>query len=261
MNYENIKLDVAAGVATITLNRPNEANGITIPLAKDLLDAAQKCEVSNEVRAVILTGEGKMFCGGGDVNGFLEAGDNVSEMLIEITSFLHAAIARLRYMRAPVIVAVNGTAAGAGLSLAMLGDYVIASEKAKFTMAYTGIGLSPDGSSSHFLPRVIGLRKTQELMLTNRLLTAQEALDWGMLNKVVPPEQLTSEAMSLAQQIAKGPTDAYGKVKLLLNDTHMNDLEAQMDLETRYISELGASVDGKEGVSAFLEKRAPVFKG
>lgn len=259
--YKNIKFDVSNGIATITLNRPAEANGINIPLAKDLLDAAVKCEASKGVRAVLLTGEGKMFCGGGDINGFLDAGENVSEMLTELTCILHASIARLRHMRAPVIVAVNGTAAGAGLSLAILGDYVVASEKAKFTMAYTGIGLSPDGSSSHFLPRLIGLRKTQELMLTNRLLSSQEAFEWGMVNKVVAPDEVMSEAMIIAESLANGPTNAYGKVKALLNETHLNGLEAQMDLETRYISQLGSSEDGKEGVAAFMEKRAPKFVG
>ena len=260
-NYKNIKFDTIDGVATITLNRPEAANGINIPLAKDLLDAAIICEAWQEVRVVIITGEGKMFCGGGDINSFSEAGEHVSEMLTELTCLMHAAFCRLRHMRAPVIVAVNGTAAGAGLSLAVLGDYVVASEKAKFTMAYTGIGLSPDGSSSHFLPRLIGLRKTQELMLTNRLLSAQEAADWGIINKVVAPDEVMPEALALAQQLAKGPTNAYGAVKDLLNMTHLNGLEAQMDLETRYISKMGSSKDGKEGVAAFLEKRAPEFKG
>lgn len=259
--YENIKFEISDGVATVTLNRPDDANGINIPLAKELLNAAILCENSEAVRVVIITGEGRFFCGGGDVNSLAEARDNISEMLTELTGYLHSAIARFRHMRAPVIVAVNGTAAGAGLSLSMIGDYVVASEKAKFTMAYTGIGLSPDGSASHFLPRLIGLRKTQELMITNRLLSAQEALDWGMVNKLVAPENVLGEAQSLAAGLAKGPTNAYGAIKELLNQTYLNGLETQMDLETRLIAKMGRSEDGLEGVAAYLENRPPEYKG
>jgi 2-(1,2-epoxy-1,2-dihydrophenyl)acetyl-CoA isomerase len=260
-DLENLNFELADGVATVTLNRPEAANGLNIPLAQDLLKVAIACEASTEVRAVLLTGAGKMFCGGGDINSFAEAGEHVSEMITELTSYLHSAIARLRHMRAPVVVAVNGTAAGAGFSLALLGDYVIASEKAKFTMAYTGIGLSPDGSASYFLPRLIGLRKTQELMLTNRLLTAAEALEWGMLNKVVAPEEVMPAAQALAKQLAAGPTEAYGAIKQALAVTYANGLEAQMDLETRLIARMSNTEDGKEGVSAFLEKRPPQFNG
>ena len=259
--YENIKFEISNGIATITLDRPDAANSINIPLAKDLLSAALVCEGNESVRAVILTGAGRMFCGGGDINSFEESFDNIGEMLTELTGYLHLAITRLRHMRAPVIVAVNGTAAGAGLSLAMIGDYVVASEKAKFTMAYTGIGLSPDGSATHFLPRIIGLRKAQELMITNRLLSAREALDWGLVNKLAAPEDTLAEARSLAEDLAKGPTNAFGSIKELLNQSYLNGLETQMDLESRHIAKLGCSDDGREGITAFLEQRAPQYKG
>ena len=260
-NLENLKFDLSEGLATVTLNRPEDANGINIPLAKDLLKVAIACEDSQDVRAMLITGEGKMFCGGGDINSFADAGDSIGEMITELTTYLHAAISRLRRMRAPIVVAVNGTAAGAGLSLAILGDYVVASEKAKFTLAYTGIGLSPDGSSTYTLPRLIGLRRTQELMITNRLLNAEEALDWGLVNKVVAQDQVMPEAQAMAVRLASGPTQAFGAIKDLLMATYDNGLETQMDLETRHIANMGKSADGQEGIKAFLEKRKPQYKG
>jgi 2-(1,2-epoxy-1,2-dihydrophenyl)acetyl-CoA isomerase len=164
-------------------------------------------------------------------------------------------------MNKPLIVAVNGMAAGAGFSMAVCGDLVLAAESAKFTMAYTAAGLSPDGSASYFLPRLIGMRKTQELMLTNRRLKAEEALEWGLVTQVVADEELAETAMKLAQQLAEGPTLAYGQVKQLLNSSFNNSLETQMELEGRGISAMAASTDGREGIQAFLEKRAPIYQG
>tara|TARA_B000000437_G_scaffold184803_1_gene141464 strand:- start:98 stop:583 length:486 start_codon:yes stop_codon:yes gene_type:complete len=160
-----------------------------------------------------------------------------------------------------VIAAVNGTAAGAGFSLVMACDLVIASEGSVFTMAYTNAGLSPDGSSTYFMPRRIGDRRTRELMLTNRVLSAEEALDWGIVNKVVTKDELSSETMKLAEKISRGPSLAYEKVKSLLDSSFNQSLETQMELETRAISEMVMTEDGQEGINAFLEKRSPTFKG
>jgi len=164
-------------------------------------------------------------------------------------------------MDAPLVVAVNGMAAGAGMSLAVSGDMVLAGESAKFTMAYTAAGLSPDGSSSYFLPRLIGLRRTQELMLTNRRLSAAEALEWGMVNRVVPDGELLDQAMELAKGFAQGPTLAYGTVKKLLISSFDESLETQLELESRGIAASGRTEDGREGMAAFMEKRAPKFQG
>ena len=160
-----------------------------------------------------------------------------------------------------MIAAVNGTAAGAGFSLVMACDLVIASEGSVFTMAYTNAGLSPDGSSTYFMPRRIGDRRTRELMLTNRVLSAEEALDWGIVNKVVTKDELSSETMKLAEKISRGPSLAYEKVKSLLDSSFNQSLETQMELETRAISEMVMTEDGQEGINAFLEKRSPIFKG
>ena len=174
---------------------------------------------------------------------------------------LHLGLSRLSRNRAPVIAAVNGTAAGAGFSLVMACDLVIASEGSVFTMAYTNAGLSPDGSSTYFMPRRIGDRRTRELMLTNRVLSAEEALDWGIVNKVVAKDELSSETMKLAAKISRGPSLAYEKVKSLLDSSFNQSLETQMELETRAISEMVMTEDGQEGINAFLEKRNPTFKG
>jgi len=164
-------------------------------------------------------------------------------------------------MNAPVIAAVNGTAAGAGFSLALSADLVISVDSAKFVMAYTNAGLSPDGSSSYFLPRRVGDRRARELMLTNRVLSADEALDWGIVNQVVAADDLDETVEKLAAKIAAGPTLAYGQVKSLLNVSFDNGLETQMELESRGIADMARSRDGKEGIQAFLAKRKPTFKG
>jgi 2-(1,2-epoxy-1,2-dihydrophenyl)acetyl-CoA isomerase len=261
MTYENITLERRDGVATLTLNRPKAANSIDIPLARELMDAAIACDDDPETRAVILTGAGPMFCAGGDLRSFAEAGMGISSRLKELTAYLHAAISRFTRMNAPVIAAVNGMAAGAGFSLAVAADLTIASETAGFVMAYTNAGLVPDGSSTFFLPRRIGDRRTRELMLTNRRLTAAEAFDWGLVNQVVPADQLLPTVAKLAATLAAGPTRSFGAVKALLNATFENGLETQMELEARAIAAASISADGQEGICAFLEKRKPKFVG
>ena len=261
MSYKHILFEIEGAVARITLNRPEFANGINVELAHELMLAAIECDESSQVRAVILTGSGKMFCAGGDLKSMAGFGDKLPHKLKEMTTYLHAATSRFTRMRSPIIAAVNGTAAGAGFSIAVACDLVVAAENAKFTMAYTAAGLSPDGSSSYFLPRLIGLRRTQDLMLTNRRLSAEEALEWGLVNQLVSVEELMPTVDALANNLANGATEAYGQVKQLLVETFGQTLEGQMELESRGIAAMGQTVDGREGVNAFLEKRKPKFVG
>jgi 2-(1,2-epoxy-1,2-dihydrophenyl)acetyl-CoA isomerase len=261
MSYEHILLEMDGPIARLTLNRPEAANGLHIEMAREFMLAAIECDEDPAVRAVILTGAGKMFCAGGDLKSFATFGDDISARLKEITAYLHAGTSRLARMRAPVIAAVNGMAAGAGFSLAVAADLVLAAESAKFTMAYTGVGLSPDGSSSYFLPRLIGLRKTQELMFTNRRLSAQEALDWGLVNEVVADDALGKRTDELAGSLAAGATESFGMVKKLLISTWTEGFEGQMELEARGIAASAKTLDGKEGIASFLEKRKPEFTG
>ena len=261
MNFETLIYEVMDNVAVITLNRPDNANALNLTMGTELHNVAIEAENDPQVRAVVITETGKLFCAGGDLGEFHGMGGEMPAHLCKTATGLHNAISRFNGMDAPVITAINGTAAGAGFSVACAGDLAIASEKAKFTMAYTAAGLSPDGSSTFFLSKHIGLRRAKELVLTNRVLTAQEAMDWGLLNKVVPADDLMDEAMGLARNFAQGPTKSFGASKRLVLSGFTQTLETQMDAETRAISAAASRADGKEGVEAFLNKRKPEFKG
>ena len=262
MAFETLDLSLRDHVAWITLQRPAAFNALNLQCMKELFDVANRISSDRNVRAVVLTGAGeKAFCAGGDVAGFAADPADVQRLLKEMTGYLHSAISRLAWMDAPLIAAVNGVAAGAGLSLVACCDLAIAADHAKFTSAYTHIGLSPDGSSTYFLSRLLGTRRAMELFMTNRTLTAAEALDWGLVNRVVPAAQLQEEAGKLAAQFAQGPTRAYGGIKKLLMMAPNDTLESQLEREARQIGELSVTEDGIEGVRAFVEKRKPRFTG
>jgi 2-(1,2-epoxy-1,2-dihydrophenyl)acetyl-CoA isomerase len=261
MARAGLSFEVDGSVARLALDRPDAANAIDLPLARELMEAAIRCDEDARIRAVVLTGTGRFFCAGGDLKSFAARGDALPAALKELTAYLHAAISRFARMRAPLVIAVNGTAAGAGLSLAVVGDLALAAESARFSLAYTAAGLSPDGSSTWMLPRLIGLRRSQELMLTNRVLSAAEAQAWGLVTRVVPDETLAGEAAALAAQLAAGPTRAFGCVKSLLAGSFAEGLETQMEHEARAIAACAGSADGREGIRAFLDKRAAKFTG
>jgi 2-(1,2-epoxy-1,2-dihydrophenyl)acetyl-CoA isomerase len=260
MEFETLLVEIADGVAEITLNRPEAANALDPLMSRELSDLAIELDTNPEVRAVLFTGSGPMFCAGGDLKGMADE-DNISAALLHMAGDLHMGLSRFARMSAPVIGAINGTAAGAGFSLALAMDMAIAADNAVFTMAYTRAGLSPDGSSTYFAPRRLGDRRARELMLTNRVLNAQEALEWGVVNQVVAADELMTAARKLAKQLASGPTQAFGAVKTLLNQSYDNGLEAQLELESRSIARLGRGEDGQEGIAAFVAKRKPEFKG
>jgi 2-(1,2-epoxy-1,2-dihydrophenyl)acetyl-CoA isomerase len=261
MTLKTLDFRIDNGVGRITLNRPDHANAIDPTMASDLLEAAIACDVDRSVRAVLLDARGKMFCAGGDLGGFFKAGADLGRLMKRMTVDLHAAIARLARLRAPVVAAVQGAAAGAGFSLACSCDLVLAARSAKFTMAYTRAGLVPDGSSTYFLPRLLGRRRALELMLLNPVLTADEACTWGLVNRVVDDAALAEEALGLASTLAEGPTDAYASAKRLVLASAHETLESQMELEAAAITQAATGADGQEGIAAFLEKRKPIFRG
>lgn len=256
---DSVLFDVDGAVATITLNRPEVGNALDIPMSRELLEAAMRCEADAAIRCVVLTGTGKLFCGGGDVAAFAGAGDDLPKMLREITVYLHAAIAVLARMEKPLVTAINGSAAGAGIGLAILGDVALAEPTASFSLAYTGIGLTPDGGATWLLPRLIGLRRTQELCLTNRRVKAEEAASLGLVTRLVEAGTLAAETKAVAEQLARSATAALGATRKLLVESYTNTLEDQLALESRVISNQALNFEGREGVTAFFEKRAPRF--
>jgi 2-(1,2-epoxy-1,2-dihydrophenyl)acetyl-CoA isomerase len=253
-----VKFELRDDVAWVTLNRPDAANTMNLQFGRDLLDAATRCRGTRGVHAVVITGEGRAFSFGGDLGAMMmNEGGNVEAYLRELTLDLHAAIVAFSRLDAPVIAAVNGTAAGAGMGLVLMADLAIAAEGARFSLAYTAVGLTPDGSTSYFLPRAVGTKRAMELVLTNRPLSAAEALDWGLVNKVVPDAEVVAEAGSLASRLAAGPLTAFGHAKRLMRSEA--SLEAQLEDESRTIASQATSPEAAEGISAFLGKRKPSF--
>src|SRR6478609_316620 len=227
-------------------------------MTAELADAAARCDVA-ETKVVVLTGAVRFFCAGGDLKAMAASPLGPGPFVRGIADDLHRAISTFARMDAVLITAVNGTAAGAGFSLAVTGDLILAAESASFTMAYTKVGLSPDGSSSYFLPRLIGIAKTKELMLTNRTLSAAEASQWGLVTEVVPDDELAARADQLANQMATTARGSNGAVKALMMSTFSSGLEEQMEFESRLIAQRAESADGREGVDAFMAKRKPEF--
>ena len=258
-NLEYIKFEAQDGVAIITLDHP-KMNSLTPQLLKELRSMVHHCRYTDSIRCVVITAVGPFFSAGGDVRLMSEAKDQIKILTRKSADEFHEALSIMLRMEKPVITAVNGYAAGGGLSLAIAGDIVIAAENAKFTLAYTNSGLTPDGGSTYLLPRLIGIRRTVELAFTNRTLSAKEALDWNLVTQIVPDDQLLDAALGLAKKLAKGPTDAYGYIKKLMLMTYSNALEAQTEFEKEGIVHQLSSYNGQEGVLAFMEKRKPIFK-
>jgi 2-(1,2-epoxy-1,2-dihydrophenyl)acetyl-CoA isomerase len=259
MTYQTLLFEESGPITRITLNRPDAANGMNDTLTAELADAAARCRDNAETKVVVLTGAGRFFCAGGDLKAMAASPLGAGPFVRGIADDLHRAISIFARIDAVLITAVNGTAAGAGFSLAVTGDLVVAASSASFTMAYTRAGLSPDGSSSYYLPRLVGVRRTADLMLTNRKLSAAEAQDWGLVNYVVDDAELAAKVDALAGEIASGAKGSAGAVKKLLQATYGNTIEEQMDLESQLIAESADGADGREGIDAFLNKRAPKF--
>ena len=260
MSYNKIIFEKSSSIAKIILNNPDAGNTLDLELAKELYAASLDAASDNNIKALILTANGKLFCGGGNLKYLLSKKNEVKKTLLEMTMYFHGAISRMARMSAPVIIGVNGTAGGGGFSLAITGDIIYAVKNAKFTLAYTNAGLSPDGSSTYYLPRILGIKRAKELMLTNRLFSAEEAYDIGLIDLVVNNNEELNEAINKqAEVFSKGPINAYKSVKKLLSESFNNSLEGQMEIESIHISNNAQSKDGIEGLTAFSEKRKPKF--
>ncbi|MEM1051258.1 MAG: enoyl-CoA hydratase-related protein [Pseudomonadota bacterium] len=258
MSDTPVNLTISDGIAHVELNRPDAGNAINSALGDALSAAARECDNNRQVRVILFSAKGKMFSVGGDLQYMSEQGDNIQTAVKLLADELHRALTHFARCDAPIVTAVQGTAAGAGFSMAIMGDVVVAEEHAKFTMAYTASGLSPDGGSTYYLPRLIGMRRAQELTLTNRVLTAQEAHDWGLITQVVETGKGLETARKICQKIASGSKSANADAKRLLRTSFDNSFETHLELEGREIAKNGAT-DGREGITAFFEKRAPKF--
>ena len=254
-----VLLAIEHAVAIVTLNRPRVLNAIDAQMARGLADALARIGQDGTARALLLRGEGRAFCAGGDVASF--AGENPRAAVEAIIDPFHTALRALDALKLPTLAAVQGPVAGAGFSLAMACDLCIAADDAVFTMAYSRIGASPDGSATYRLPRLVGERKALELALLAEPVGITEALALGLVNRVIPAAELTDEAMLLARRLAQGPTAAYARIKHLVGRSLGNDLAAQLDLEREAFLAGTRTADFREGAQAFLAKRPPLFEG
>ena len=259
MCFETLELTVENSTATILLNRPERLNSFDLKLGGELYETLHKLRNEQGVRAVVIKGSGKGFCGGGDVKEMHLAADK-SDFLRTLTKSIHRCVIEIRTIQKPVIAAVNGSAFGAGLSLVMACDLVIAVENAKFNSAFVNIGLAP-GCGTHFVTRLFSYQKACELVLTAKTFTAQEALEMGLVNKVVKGERLNEAISEYTSKFSTLPPLAVGMAKMLLNESLNNDLLTHLELESVTASRSATSKDFEEGVRAFVEKRKAIFTG
>jgi 2-(1,2-epoxy-1,2-dihydrophenyl)acetyl-CoA isomerase len=259
---QTIEYDVHGGVATICLNRPDERNAIDLQMGRDTLEVARRVAADRSVRAVLICGDGPALSVGGDIGYFLSnAAGAFGDLFVTMTTPFHQAFEILSRIDAPIVTAAHGAVAGGGLGFVYAADVVIADETARFVTAFARLGLSGDGGGTWHLPRIIGPRRAAAAYLRNMPITAREALDWGLVNEVVPDTELRARATAVAVEWAKGPTVAFSTMRALLRDSWRNDLPAQLSAETRGLKHTGDSADAAEAITAFVNKRHPTFAG
>jgi 2-(1,2-epoxy-1,2-dihydrophenyl)acetyl-CoA isomerase len=250
------------GVVRLRLNRPEASNGLDVPLLRAFHDAVMTCLGRPDLRVLVLTGEGKHFCAGGDVRTFASKGEALPDYLREATSWLQMVVAGLLALPAPVVASVHGFAAGGGgFGLVCAADLVVAGESAKFLGGATRVGMAPDAGTTVTLPALVGLRKALEISLTNPVLSAAEALDLGLLTSVVPDDELAARTDELVDRLAVGAPLALAATKRLMWSGIGSRVEAQLPEEARTVSELSGTADSREGLAAVIEHRDPKFTG
>ena len=265
MSEPKVKLDIQDNIATLTLNDPAALNAVSIPMLEALADALSEIEnPDNNVRCVLMTGEGRGFCAGANLQGRGSSDESSNQRpdagnALEV--YYHPILRRIRNLPMPFITAVNGPAAGVGMSFAIMGDLVLAAESAYFMQAFRRIGLVPDGGSTYVLPRLVGVARAKELSLLGEKLPAQKAMDWGIVNRIYADDELMTEARAMAADLASGPTVSLGMIRNLYWNTLDNTFEQQVDLERQSQRIAGRTDDFAEGVQAFLEKRPAKFEG
>ena len=262
----DLLIDVTDGIATLTMNRPDARNALSLEMRGGMHTFLDEHENDDSVRCVVIKGAGEHFMAGGDVKSFAHMAqeqepDELRRHFLRRIHDLHGFISAMRRFPKPIVASVRGAAAGAGVSLAAACDLIISSEDAFFTLAYCHIGISPDGSATYALPRMVGVKKAMEMVLLGDRLSAQDMADAGLVNMVVPDADLDAETARLAGRLAKGPTRAYGHAKRLIWSSVNNQLEHQLQLEAEAFADCAGGHDFREGVTAFVEKRRPEFTG
>lgn len=262
MQFKTIRYEVDQGVATVTLDRPEVLNAFSIPMQCELAEAIQHLAEDSTVRAVVLTGAGRAFCAGGDIQEMdASAGSGPLADRNKIQRMLKTVLMPLVRLEKPVIAAVNGAAVGAGMNLALAADIVLAADSAKFSQIFVKVGLVPDTGGLYLLTRLIGLGRAKELCFTGHMISAQEACDMGLISRVVPHDRLLAEAHALATELANGASVAIGLTKSLLNHAPTSTLEEMADYEAYALAVALSTHDHREGILAFQEKRTPRFRG
>jgi 2-(1,2-epoxy-1,2-dihydrophenyl)acetyl-CoA isomerase len=260
--YETVEVNRDGAAVKIALNRPERMNAWSEGLSQDLLTVLREVAADETVRAVMLTGNGRAFCSGADLkDGADDAVAGKLDTYTTLTRWYHPIVTTIRQMPKPVLTAVNGPAAGAGLSLALAGDLVVAAESAYFMLAFVGIGLVPDGGASLFVPSRVGFARAAEMAMLGERVSAAKAVDWGLINSAWPDAEFAAKAEALLTRLAAGPTRSYAGSKRELNHWMYDRMAAHLELEATIQGELATSADFIEGVSAFLQKRPPEFGG
>lgn len=259
-HFKHIKLEVENHVALLTLQDPEHQNAFSPQMSEELLDAWNECE-DPQIHSIILTGAESVFCGGFDPRELKGSQDEAIRKMSRMTVYLHSVISTMRRIPKPIIAAVNGPAHGAGFSLALAADFILASEMSNFAMSYIQMAVSPNGGASYFLTRLVGAARAAELIMTGKTISARKAFEWGIVSGVVAHDNLSVESRALAQYFAQGPGIALGRSKRLIEQAKTNSLEDQLEEERHSMMTTVKSEDFKEGLQAFLEKKKPKFKG
>lgn len=262
MSYNTIEFTVDAGVAVLTLNRPEKFNSFTTEMHQEIREALKEVRGNDEIRCLLLTGNGRAFCAGQDLGDrSVSVGEEAPDLGESVEKNYNPLIRALTSLELPVICAVNGVAAGAGSSIALAADIVLAARSASFIQAFCKIGVIPDSGSTWILPRLVGMARAKGLALLGDKLPAQKAEEWGLIWQCIDDDKLAEESLALAKQLATQPTQGLSLIKRALKASTANSLDDQLDLEKDCMRIAGRTDDYREGVAAFMEKRSPVFRG
>ena len=256
---DSVLIQEDGNILTMTLNRPEAYKSLNLDMMKLLAEALSAAAADSSIKGILLTGSGKAFCAGGDLNWIHQQSEEVGSVLYRLAPQFHLSVVEIRRMGKPVVAALNGIAAGGGFSLALACDFRVMAESAVLRQAYTSSGLRIDGGGSFALPRLVGLARAMEIMAFDQPISAEKAHDWGLVTRVVPDAEVLPSALAMLENLELSSLHSFAWTKKLMNDSFHHSLEEQLELERQGISDCAAHPDGQEGIQAFAEKRRPSF--